>query len=363
VLDINGIMTLESVVVYVDLESSSRGYLLITLTSPSGTESILTPGYRPENTQLRESVRMKLTTLKSWGESSGGDWTLTISTTKPAEDVSTCVDLPSQDDTVTCYSLPALLEANNMTAEDACNESSEIAAACCFCGGGESASSIRDQLSSWSLILYGHDLVGNLVPTLSPAPTFLYGQSPAEPTVNAPTVGTPRPTNFLLRNPTNAPTVQSVTGPSSGSLDCVTESNSVRDCLGDGINECSQCMLEALNGLSDDVSCSTLEDVACAAFSSQCDSLCGSCDQPYLQYMSCATGELITGGCELDCNNSTNAGGATPSPVLTSASPAAGGAPTFAPGAPIPAPAPTSSSHELKFEWVVFMPLLVLAVL
>lgn len=316
------------------------------------------PGFSPENTQLRESVRMKLSTLKNWGESSGGKWTLTISDTKPAEDVSTCVDLPLEDDAETCYLLAAATVARNQTVEEMCNESSDYVAACCICGGGESASSIRDQLVSWSLLLYGHDLLGNLVPTVSPAPTFADGQFPVqapEPTVeNAPTINTLGPTSFLFRKPTYAPTVQSVTGPSSGSLGCATELYDVNECLSDRIDECSLCMQQALSGVPDETSCSTLKDVLCTAFSSQCDSSCGSCDDLYLQYMSCASAEVITGGCQFYCDNTTNGGGVVPTP---------GQIYDGVGGAPTPVPASSSSSLELKVGLMIFISHLVLQML
>ena len=80
----------ESAVVYLDLHHASRGDLEIVLTSPGGTESVLTPGQRPENSQTE--VRWKLMTVRNWGESAKGDWTLSI-LDKSLGDISSCVDL------------------------------------------------------------------------------------------------------------------------------------------------------------------------------------------------------------------------------------------------------------------------------
>ena len=67
-------IVVESVVVYIDLIHTSRGHLEITLTSPSGTKSVLAPGQRPENTQLPSNAPWKLMTVANWGESSAGQW-------------------------------------------------------------------------------------------------------------------------------------------------------------------------------------------------------------------------------------------------------------------------------------------------
>jgi subtilisin-like proprotein convertase family protein len=62
--------------VYLSLSHSSRGDLDVILISPTGTESILHPGQRPENTQVDE--RWKLSTVRNWNEPANGDWTLRI---------------------------------------------------------------------------------------------------------------------------------------------------------------------------------------------------------------------------------------------------------------------------------------------
>lgn len=81
----------ESVVVYLDLLHASRGDLDITLRSPSGTESLLHPGQRPENSQSTE--RWKLMTVQAWGESANGEWTISMLDRREG-DVNSCVNLP-----------------------------------------------------------------------------------------------------------------------------------------------------------------------------------------------------------------------------------------------------------------------------
>lgn len=66
----------ESVVVYLSLSHSSRGDLDVILVSPSGTESLLHPGQRPENTQVDEL--WKLMTVRNWNEPANGNWMLQI---------------------------------------------------------------------------------------------------------------------------------------------------------------------------------------------------------------------------------------------------------------------------------------------
>lgn len=82
----------ESVVVLLDVESPSRGDLAISLTSPQGTESVLNVAPRPENTQLPDSIPWELMTVRSWGESVNGDWTLSIRDESPGSFGNGCVD-------------------------------------------------------------------------------------------------------------------------------------------------------------------------------------------------------------------------------------------------------------------------------
>jgi hypothetical protein len=174
----------ESVVAYLNISHSSRGDLAIVLVSPNGTESILAPGQRPEDTQIDES--WELMTVRNWGESAAGDWALRI-VDKSAGDVSVCVDMPGWEDpegstcasfyndvckggvvnlevlarfNITSISDPQILDANDVGPADAC----------CLCGGSYLAESTRDVLTSWRLEVYGHGgdsvMVGD--PTMAP---------------------------------------------------------------------------------------------------------------------------------------------------------------------------------------------------
>jgi len=68
----------ESTVVMINLQHYNRGDLELTLVSPGGTESILHPGRRLENTQLEGDERWKLMTVRNWGEDPTGTWSLKI---------------------------------------------------------------------------------------------------------------------------------------------------------------------------------------------------------------------------------------------------------------------------------------------
>jgi subtilisin family serine protease len=315
---INGIMTVESVTAYVDLDSSSRGYLEIRITSPSGTKSILTAGDSPENTQLRDNVSMKLMTLKNWGESSGGEWTLSITATKPGQDVSTCIDLPLQNEQaiasdLSCYQIPLVVAQSNVTAEELCIQVTDATVACCICGGGQDVADLQDQLNSWTLVVYGRDLIGNVAPTVSPAPTTSNGHSGISP-VASPSDGsgptTLTPTIVAIRKPTAAPSVQSATSPSSANTGCVSELDDLRDCASTELSrvqleECYTCLQDLLEPV-DSTSCSPVEDVLCTAFSGAC--ACGNCTGLYLSYFSCASGS-----CQFECgSDATDGGGAVP---------------------------------------------------
>ena len=148
---------IESVYVYVKLTHSSRGDLQITLTSPSGTSSVVHPWGRPENGN--SPGYWKFTTWKNFGESATGDWTLSI------EDRS-AGDLPNCFDDLT-YSVerefpvvegPITVDCALLDAEDFCQDErtslggrpvsgpddqffadadgTTPADACCSCGGG-----------------------------------------------------------------------------------------------------------------------------------------------------------------------------------------------------------------------------------
>jgi hypothetical protein len=83
----------ESVLAYLDLKHFSRGDLEVVLTSPQGTRSILHPGKRPENSQLEDSDRWKLLSVRNWGESAVGDWSLSITDMKTGY-VADCANEP-----------------------------------------------------------------------------------------------------------------------------------------------------------------------------------------------------------------------------------------------------------------------------
>jgi len=64
----------EAVEVYLDFAHPNRGDLQFTLISPSGTESVLLPGYRPESNDIEI---LMLSTVRNWGEDPNGEWKLT----------------------------------------------------------------------------------------------------------------------------------------------------------------------------------------------------------------------------------------------------------------------------------------------
>lgn len=68
----------EATTVLLNLRHYTRGDLELTLVSPSGMESVLHPGRRPEDNQLVGDERWKLTTLRNWGEDPTGTWKLKI---------------------------------------------------------------------------------------------------------------------------------------------------------------------------------------------------------------------------------------------------------------------------------------------
>jgi hypothetical protein len=163
----------ESVEVYIALNHFSRGNLEIILTSPHGTESILHPGQRPEATILKEDERWKLLTVRTWGESAEGNWTLAIRDIS-AGDVMGCVDAPFSADAGTWILTCAYTDASGFCSNGVVDESAVTAdelywlrtlndkdntleEACCACGGGFSTDSFDDSLQQWRLVLYGRE--------------------------------------------------------------------------------------------------------------------------------------------------------------------------------------------------------------
>lgn len=159
--DVN--IAMESVVVYLNLGHASRGDLQIILTSPQGTKSILAPGQRPENQLIDEEERWKLMSLRNWGESPVGTWTLELAD-KKAGLIDECVHFPWQgdlDDVV--YNCDDLEGLDCTNPSDVPTELAEFdfngftaLTACCTCGAGQDALAVEQKLRSWQLITYGH---------------------------------------------------------------------------------------------------------------------------------------------------------------------------------------------------------------
>lgn len=163
----------ESVVLYLDLRHASRGDLLITITSPGGTESILHPSRRPENRQLPGNETWKLTTVRNWNESPNGEWKLSIldefpgaretcanspfehllQTSAGSYDVYNCLDAEVR---FHCRNGEVVNEAVVSAFLDRSRNNLTIAEACCVCGGGVPVSDVNI-LRSWTLVIYGHD--------------------------------------------------------------------------------------------------------------------------------------------------------------------------------------------------------------
>lgn len=159
----------ESVVIYVDLVHGSRGDLKLTLVSPSGTESLLAPSKRPENTQLGDNQFWKFSTFRTLGEDPIGTWTLKIVDEKPGV-LSDCVDFywyysynldAGGKQTLTCDDFQFVTDCKNDTQvnPDILNieyDGRTLLEACCACGGGTNATNIANELKSWHMVVYGH---------------------------------------------------------------------------------------------------------------------------------------------------------------------------------------------------------------
>ena len=210
-------MEVESVVVSLDLLHDSRGDIEVVLTSPSGTQSILSPGSRRENTQLDNDERWELMTVRNWGETAVGNWNLTFLDKRPGF-LSNCVDLPFEyvwenmnedalDGAVTncitlelasvcaggrpLYSFVLQLETNGITADRAC----------CICGGGRAPFSVS-VLRSWQLALYGHQIQKGR-PSLRPS--SMPSQLPSSKLISSvPASGMSNSTVLATENPPSA---------------------------------------------------------------------------------------------------------------------------------------------------------------
>merc|ERR1712238_213520 len=188
----------ESVYLSLRLNHTSRGHLRIGLTSPSGTYSVLSPGFRPED-QWDPEKWMKFTTVRNWGEDPNGNWTITLYDTLQG-DVNECYEKSKWkwqlydnfsinntiiDERIRCeFSYPLssfcsdgrIDRTNNTKYGKLCNDGVDQACkllddfenytygedelkvtdACCACGGGASPSLYPDYLFEWKLEVYGH---------------------------------------------------------------------------------------------------------------------------------------------------------------------------------------------------------------
>jgi hypothetical protein len=173
----------ESVEVYIALKHFSRGDLEIILTSPQGTESILHPGRRPENTLLDDDQRWKLLTVRSWGESARGNWTLSIRDISVG-DALECADAPLNyainDFVLNCeylekirFCVDGAIDASSVNADQSAflrtvqNKGRKVIDACCACGGGVSTDVFQNSLHQWQLVAHGREF-----PTALPSATL-----------------------------------------------------------------------------------------------------------------------------------------------------------------------------------------------
>ena len=162
----------ENVVVHLRLHVFSRGDLDVRLTSPHGTESLLSPGGRPEDSQ--DTQPWELLTVRAWGESAVGNWTLNLTDIYQEEvDPLACVDYSWQYKGTTCqflsdqyYCSGGKIIANLSTDELQSQVNGRtLAQACCACGGGLLRSQIKDRLIEWEITAYGRKINP---PTMAP---------------------------------------------------------------------------------------------------------------------------------------------------------------------------------------------------
>jgi subtilisin-like proprotein convertase family protein len=195
-------LIVENVVVYLDVQAFSRGHLEVILTSPSGTQSVLLPGSRPENTQLDDEKIWKLRTVRHWGETASGQWTLSVQDVKDG-DVAECIDLPlsvevenfdfdwgcyqyensglcgnatfPDDDVFTASNTPTTSPSDMPSTSPtstpgrrldefesgltALEDESGLTAldACCACGGGIDTNAFEDIFQKWRVVIFGHE--------------------------------------------------------------------------------------------------------------------------------------------------------------------------------------------------------------
>ncbi len=161
-----------------------RGNLRVTLTSPSGTTSLLSPGGRNEYGQLACSEWWEFLTLRSWGEIPYGNWKLSITDTKPGHGDVVCIDRPTfavpteasnLNYKMTCkhYESQGFCVDGRINHEDIRLESSKgfnktmfekkhgdcdltSLSACCVCGGGMRPGDdemLFNQLVEWKIVM------------------------------------------------------------------------------------------------------------------------------------------------------------------------------------------------------------------
>jgi subtilisin family serine protease len=224
----------EAVAVFLQVEHFSRGDLEITLTSPEGTISILTPGRRIENTQLDQSQRWKLLSVRHWGESAVGSWELSIRDLRLG-DVAECADAPFVIDTnnqlVTCATIETeqwcIDGARNPEVGDGQNldelfsrkvNGTTLSEACCSCGGGLASTDVIDRLVQWRIVIYGQrdGAAPHLNSTIVPNSSFTPTASPVA--LNNSVTAVPEPSSSTLWNSTNTTTPTFSNNPSSTEL-------------------------------------------------------------------------------------------------------------------------------------------------
>ena len=212
----------ESVEVSLSLQHVSRGDLEIILTSPLGTESILTPGRRPENTQISQDEQWKLLTIRSWGENAVGTWKLSIT------DRASCVDSPFEttflgvevnctylaqeaycvDGTMADFLANPLSGSKIEELVTTTYDGRTLSEACCACGGGISRISPENILTEWKVVVRGQDAGFAFTPEPSPrlSPTTSPSKMPSTKPSAQPSLS---PTTTPSSVPSHAPSVSS----------------------------------------------------------------------------------------------------------------------------------------------------------
>lgn len=163
---------IESVTILLQLEHPSRGDLTIVLTSPQGTESIMHFGPKPENTHSNRWSFWEMMTVRNWGESPVGEWTLAIRDDRAGNLQDECVDIPWTFILAATAEFPAgaKVTCNSIRRTGTCANGALVNEdlvflldsqsgqppneACCVCGGGMPPSK-RSHLISWSIAVYG----------------------------------------------------------------------------------------------------------------------------------------------------------------------------------------------------------------